>query len=176
MKVEVKELKKQIDKDSKYTRAFAINDDITNRAKAYLNDLNIISMIGGNEATYCIDNEIYGNELKLEILRRQQLALQFLTEESERDVLFFSDSMKIMNESCNEKLNLMLISRAKFAHGIEQTRATMMDLNNLYGNKELDTRIAKLNSLADVLLKINLILENKILIPVLKSLAIGSDL
>ena len=141
------------------------------RARAYLKDLVID---GTNNESKCLDatdNEIYGNELKLEILRKQQFTLKLLIQEAETDAIFFSDSLQIAKETCDSKTNDLLESRCKFSSELEDVRKIMIKLHETSSNKELDLKISKLNDIADILIKLSSILENKKLLTALSNLS-----
>lgn len=140
-------------------------------ANNYLNYLND-SGIGKNDSTYI---EIDKNAYMIEIARSQIVRIDLLKDQLEADILFFDDSLSIAKTSIENQFQSLVKVSFHLEETYKSVRDNIVKINSLLNNKDIDEKINKINSLADVLLKLNLILENKSLIPVLKSLAIGKE-
>lgn len=152
-----------------YERNVTENNARNLRAKAYLVDL--IKDNSDDEHLDEIQSEIYGNELKLEILRQQKIVLNLLKNENENDSIFLSDSVQLMHDSLELKTKQLFEARGKFADELILTRKLMLELHELSSSKEIDIKIKKFSELSSAFVDISNVLSNNKMLNILSIIA-----
>ena len=138
------------------------------RALAYLKDIAVDSELNELDPLFI---DIRKNELNLEILRSQQIRIDLLRDQNEKDALTLNECIEMLADSAEKQLDKLMSVRIKIADEVHKTHEYMQKLNNLSNIKEIDTKIKKFSELSDAFQKISTSLSDEKIAKIISILA-----